>query len=65
MKNISRNKTLFSITVEDVQYEAKEKLGRKLTVEEIDIVKNGLEWGLLTGIDIVYNTIFEELKSQR
>ncbi|MCH8942964.1 MAG: hypothetical protein IIA48_11075 [Bacteroidetes bacterium] len=62
---MSRNKTLFSITVEDVQYEAKEKLGRKLTVEEIDIVKNGLEWGLLTGIDIVYNTIFEELKSQR
>ena len=34
---------IFGITVEDVQYEAMERIGRKLSDEEIEIVKDGLE----------------------
>ena len=53
---------LFVIRVTDVQAYAQEKLGRELTYEELQVVKKGLEWGLCEGIDIVYETIFEELK---
>ena len=52
---------LFSITIDDLQEEAMERTGRKLTEEEIEIAKDGLEWGLLTGIDSVYDTIFNEM----
>jgi hypothetical protein len=52
---------VFTISLEDLQYEAKEKLGRKLTKEEIEIAKKGLEYGLLTGIDSVYGAIFDEM----
>ena len=55
------NNTVFSISVEDLQYEALEKLGRELSEDEIDIAKKGLEWGILTGIDSIYNTIFTEM----
>ncbi len=61
MKNYTNNKILFSITEEDMQIEAKEKIGRELTDDEIQIAKNGLEWGILTGIDIVYRTILLEM----
>ncbi|MDR2651503.1 MAG: hypothetical protein LBC68_04205 [Prevotellaceae bacterium] len=56
------NNLIFSITVEDVQNEAMERIGRELTDEEIDIAKNGLEWGIggIT-LDITYNTIFTEM----
>ena len=52
---------IFQITEEDLQYEAMEKIGRKLSNDEIEIAKKGLEWGLLTTIDVVYNTIFKEM----
>ncbi|MDR0604829.1 MAG: hypothetical protein LBG80_11045 [Bacteroidales bacterium] len=52
---------IFALTVEDIQYEAREVLKRELTNEEITIVKKGLAWGLLTNIDTVYNTIFKEM----
>ena len=55
-------KPLFVITVADAQHWAEEKLGRRLTYEELQVVKKGLEWGLCEGIDIVYEAIFEELK---
>ena len=53
---------LFVITVADVQHWAEEKLGRRLTYEELQIAKDKLEWGLSEDIDMVYNTIFEEMK---
>ena len=53
---------LFVITVADVQHWAEEKLGRRLTYEELQIAKDKLEWGLSEDIDVVYNTIFEEMK---
>ncbi|MDR0969389.1 MAG: hypothetical protein LBM67_02475 [Lentimicrobiaceae bacterium] len=55
------NEILFSITIEDLQFEAKEKIGRELNEEEIQIAKKGLEWGLLTGIGTIYQTIFKEM----
>ena len=55
------NNIIFQITVKDLQYEAIEKIGRKLSDKEIEIAKDGLEWGLLTNIDTVYHTIFTEM----
>ena len=53
---------LFVITVADVQRWAEEKLGRRLTYEELQIAKDKLEWGLSEDIDVVYSAIFEEMK---
>ena len=53
---------LFVITVADVQHWAGEKLGRRLTYEELQIAKDKLEWGLSEDIDMVYSAIFEEMK---
>ncbi len=64
METINPETVLFAITIGDVQNEAKEKLGRELTQEEILIAKKGLEWGLLTDIDTIYNTIFTEMIEQ-
>ncbi len=55
------SKIIFAITEYDLQYEAKEKIGRELTEEEILIAKKGIESGLLFGIDTVYKTIFSEM----
>ena len=59
---MEEEKILFVITVADVQHWAEEKLGRQLTYEELQIAKDKLEWGLSKDIDVVYNTIFEEMK---
>ena len=59
MKADNGNAVVFVITLADLQFEAKEKLGRELTEEEIEVAKKGLSWGLLTGIDSVYGVIFE------
>ena len=53
---------LFVITVADVQHWTEEKLGRRLTYEELQIAKDKLEWGLSEDIDMVYSAIFEEMK---
>ncbi|WP_107780699.1 hypothetical protein [Capnocytophaga leadbetteri] len=58
---MEEDKPLFLITIGDTQYWAEEKLGRRLTDEELQLVKDRLEWGLCEGIDMVYNTIFEEI----
>jgi hypothetical protein len=58
---VEKNKILFAIRINDVQSAALEKLGRKLTDEEIQTVKKGLHFGLLTDIDTVYKTIFTEM----
>ncbi len=61
MEPIDRAELLFHISKETVQSEAMQKIGRYLTEEELDIAKDGLEWGLMTDIDTVYNTIFFEM----
>jgi len=52
---------VFSISLEDLQGEARRIIGRTLTEEEVYIAKDGLESGLLTDIDTVYKTIFFEM----
>jgi hypothetical protein len=61
METITNGKILFAITVEDVQREAMEILGRKLNDEEISKTEKYLSYGIGESIGIVYNTIFKEL----
>jgi hypothetical protein len=56
------NNIIFQITLEDLQNESMERIGRKLDDDEVDIAKNAFECGLCTcAIDIIYNTIFTEM----
>jgi len=52
---------IFVISVEDVQYVAKEKIGRELTIEELERVKKGVEFGLECWEDVIIYAI-DELK---
>lgn len=61
MKNLAETKNAFEISLEDLQFEARERIGRELSEEEILLAKKGLENGLLTSIDAVYRTIFSEM----
>jgi hypothetical protein len=61
MRKEHSKRIIFSITVEDIQHEARNKLGRTLTEDEIIVAKDGLEWGLLTDIETIYSTIFYEM----
>ena len=58
---VDKDELLFYITKKDVQQEAMEELGRHLTDEELYVARKGLDWGLMTGIDIVYDTILFEM----
>jgi len=61
MKTNNVTRTIFSISEDDVQIEAIERIGRKLTEDEMQIAKKGLESGILTGIHIIYQTILSEM----
>jgi hypothetical protein len=61
METIDTDDLVFYISKADVQENALEKIGRELTDDEIDTAKKGLEWGLLTDIDMVYNSIFFDM----
>ena len=61
MQTIEREELLFYITKEAMQHEALRRIGRHLTEEELYIAEKGLEWGLMTDIDTVFNTIFSEM----
>jgi len=52
-------KNLFAVSVDDVQYVAEKKIGRKLRIEEIQRVKKGLEFGLECWEDVVKTVIDE------
>ena len=53
---------IFQITEEDVQYEAMERIGRKLTDDEMDIAREGIVWGLGDAtLILTYDTIFNEM----
>lgn len=58
---MDKSNLVFSISLKDIQEEAKRRIGREVEEDEIYIVKKGLESGLLTSIDIVYHTIFTEM----
>ena len=52
-------KNIFTIPVADVQRIAKEKVGRKLTIEELERVKDSVEFGLEYWEDVVKIAIEE------
>ena len=58
--NNKNNEIIFSIAVEDLQNEAINQVGRKLTDNELYIAKKGIESGLLFDIDTVMKTAIEE-----
>jgi len=59
---LETDNVIFLITKKDLQDEANNRIGRKLTDEEVEIAKDGFEWGLRTCIlDVTYNTIFTEM----
>ncbi len=55
-------RTIFKISVEDVQSIANKKLRRKLTLEELKVIKKGVECGLEYWEEIVGYAI-DELKN--
>jgi len=60
---ISKENVVYYIEKEDVQFEAKERIGRELKDEEFTIIRKLLDNGISINMDIIYNTIFtEEMK---
>ena len=61
VKTDNDTRILFAITEQDVQSEAIEQIGRTLNEDEMEIAQKGLEWGIVTGIHIVYKTILFDM----
>lgn len=51
---------IFSVTVEEVQDEAKRRIGRKLTDDEMHYAKKGIESGFSTGFLIIFWAAIDE-----
>lgn len=51
---------IFAIKIKDLQNEAIQRIGRKLTEEELYQASKGIESGLSFGVDIVFRTAIEE-----
>jgi hypothetical protein len=62
--NDNRENVIFSINLEDLQEEAVRHIKRKLTDDEVDTAKKCIEWGLYTGIDIVFKSAIDEAVKQ-
>ncbi|MFN0159564.1 MAG: hypothetical protein ACKVRP_15990 [Bacteroidota bacterium] len=58
---IEEDEVMFSITKSFVQAVAQEKLGRELSADELETVKNGLDSGLFFDLETVLDSAFEEL----
>ncbi len=65
METIDKEELLFYIDKETMQDEAMRTIGRSLTEEELDIAKDGLEWGLTFDIETVYKTILLEMLNDK
>lgn len=54
-------KNIFAISVEETQYFSQEKIGRKLTCEELRRVKKGVEFGLELSWEEVLITAIQDV----
>ena len=57
---ISTEDLVYYIDKEDIQFEAKERIGRELKDEEFTIIRKLLDNSISINMDIIYNTIFTE-----
>ncbi len=55
---------IFAISVEEAQHFAQEKIGRRLTCEELRRVKKGVEFGLELSWEEVLITAIREVNKQ-
>ena len=53
-------KTVFIVTVGDIQQESMRLIGRELTDEELDTAKEGIDCGLSFDIDTVFKAAIDE-----
>ncbi len=56
----NNNEIMFSVTVEELQNEAINQIGRKLTDKELRTAKKCIESGLSFGMDTVIKAAIEE-----
>jgi hypothetical protein len=54
------NEAVFAISVGDLQHEALNVMGRKLTDKELHVAIKGINEGLSFGIDTIFKTAIEE-----
>lgn len=54
MKSEGIDRVIFSVTEDELQFEAERIIGRRLTDDELAYACDGIEWGLGTGIEIVF-----------
>ena len=60
MDNNENDKILFSVTAEELQNEAVNRIGRKLTDEELYTAQKGIESGLSFGIETIFKTAIDD-----
>ena len=60
-----RSKNIFVISKEDVQSIALKKFGEKLSLEELEQVKKGVEFGLECWKEVVIEAISEVLEYRK
>lgn len=58
--NNKNDEILFSVTAEELQNEAVNRIGRKLTDEELYSAQKGIESGLSFGIEIIFKTAIDD-----
>lgn len=58
--NHKNDKILFSVTAEELQNEAVDRIGRKLTDEELYSAQKGIKLGLSFGIETIFRTAIDQ-----
>lgn len=63
--NNKRDEIIFSVTVEDLQNEAVNRIGRKLSEDELYTAKKGIKSGLSFDIETVFQTAVDEAVEEK